>query len=107
MKWLGLEKSPSMQNKDSVVHYVDASYDFIITAIKNLDSNKYGEIVSQQTPGGYRSVNSARLADEGFRTSNPPPWSVHYLYSIVRNSSAKRKVVLSFHLHEVSVQELI
>lgn len=38
-----LEHSATAQSKDSVVAYVNASYDFCINAIKTLDVNKWGE----------------------------------------------------------------
>lgn len=38
-----LENSPGAQKKDSVVYYVNASYDYCIEAVKNLDMNKWGE----------------------------------------------------------------
>jgi uncharacterized damage-inducible protein DinB len=44
-----LEKSPSAQIKDSVVYYVNASYDFAIKAIKNLDASKLEEKVKERT----------------------------------------------------------
>jgi len=50
-----LEKSPTAQNKDSVVYYIDTSYDFVINAIKNMDFDKIGEVVVQNTPRGKRS----------------------------------------------------
>ncbi len=34
-----MEKSAGAQNKDSVVYYVNASYDFAINAIKNMDAS--------------------------------------------------------------------
>ena len=40
------EESPTAQNKDSVVYYVNMSYDFVINAIKNADFSKLDEIVS-------------------------------------------------------------
>jgi uncharacterized damage-inducible protein DinB len=49
-------KSSTAQTKDSVVYYVNASYDFMIEAIKNMDFNKLGEVVSWDLPGGKRSV---------------------------------------------------
>ena len=55
-----LEKSPTAQSKDSVVYYVNTSYDFVFTAIKNMDFGKLSEVVSQRTPGGNRS--ETRLA---------------------------------------------
>src|SRR5687767_6814800 len=50
------EKSPSIQNKDSVVYYVNTSYDFMISAIKSMDFAKLNEIVTQDLPGGRRSA---------------------------------------------------
>ncbi len=38
-----IEHSPSAQNKDSVMAYVVASYDFCIGAVKSLPVNKWGE----------------------------------------------------------------
>lgn len=38
-----MEHSKSAQNKDSVMYYVTASYDFCINAVKNADVNKWGE----------------------------------------------------------------
>jgi uncharacterized damage-inducible protein DinB len=35
-----MEKSPGAQNKDSVAYYVNASYDFVINSIKNMDASK-------------------------------------------------------------------
>ena len=55
-----LEKSPTAQSKDSVLYYVNASYDFAIHSIQNLDANKLGEIISWTMPGGRRTEN--RLA---------------------------------------------
>jgi uncharacterized damage-inducible protein DinB len=43
----GLEQSPGAQTKDSVVYYVNASYDFAIASIKKLDPNKLGELTGQ------------------------------------------------------------
>lgn len=54
------EKSPAHQSKDSVAYYVNASYDFVIKALNNMDFNSLSEIVAQQTPGGNRS--ETRLA---------------------------------------------
>ncbi len=50
------EKSVSIQSKDSVAHYVNTSYEFMITAIKNLDFDKMNEVVTQDLPGGKRSA---------------------------------------------------
>jgi uncharacterized damage-inducible protein DinB len=55
-----LEKSPTAQSKDSVVYYVNASYDFVIKTIKNLDFSKLGEVVTFDLPRGRRS--ETRLA---------------------------------------------
>src|SRR3982751_7001507 len=38
-----LEQSQSAQSRDSVVYYVNASYDFAIDAITRLDASKLGE----------------------------------------------------------------
>lgn len=45
LPWLSrdLEKRASAQNKDSVMYYVTASYDFCINAVKNSDTQKWGE----------------------------------------------------------------
>ena len=40
------EESPTAQNKDSVVYYVNMSYDFVINAIKNADFSKLDEVVT-------------------------------------------------------------
>ncbi|HEX6171182.1 MAG TPA: DinB family protein [Chitinophagaceae bacterium] len=50
------EKSVSLQSKDSVAHYVNTSYDFMINAIKNMDFVKMNEVVTQDLPGGKRSA---------------------------------------------------
>jgi uncharacterized damage-inducible protein DinB len=39
----GLEKRTSAQNRDSVVYYVNASYDFAMNAVKNSDPAKWKE----------------------------------------------------------------
>lgn len=44
---IGREKSATAQSKDSVVHYVMASYDFAINGIKNMDVSKFGEAVKR------------------------------------------------------------
>jgi uncharacterized damage-inducible protein DinB len=49
-----IEKSSAVQNKDSVVHYVNTSYDFVINAIKNLDFNKVTEVITHQMERGTR-----------------------------------------------------
>ncbi len=38
-----IEHSPTAQTKDSVMYYVTSSYDYCINAVKNSDSNKWGE----------------------------------------------------------------
>jgi len=43
----GLENSPTAQNKDSVVWYVTKSYDFAIQSVKDLDPDKYGEVIGE------------------------------------------------------------
>ncbi len=42
-----MEKSAGAQSKDSVSYYVNASYDFAITAIKEMDASKLGEHVKR------------------------------------------------------------
>jgi uncharacterized damage-inducible protein DinB len=54
------EKSPALQNKDSVIYYVNTSYDFAIRAIQNFDFSKITEVVSWNMPMGKREVT--RLA---------------------------------------------
>lgn len=54
------EKSPALQNKDSVVYYVNTSYNVMINAIKNLNASSLGEEVSWNMPGGKRTCT--RLA---------------------------------------------
>jgi len=53
-------KSLASQNKDSVVYYVNMSYDFMINAIKDMDFSKLDEMVSWNLPGGKRTAT--RLA---------------------------------------------
>ena len=40
----GLERRPTAWIKDSVVHYVMASYDYAINAVKNSEISKWGEV---------------------------------------------------------------
>ena len=54
------EESPTAQSKDSVVYYVNMSYDFMINAIKNTDFSKLDEIVSTDRLRTRRSAT--RLA---------------------------------------------
>lgn len=51
-----LENSASAQTKDSVLYYVNASYDFAISAIKGLDASKLEEEVRE------RNLNETRLS---------------------------------------------
>ena len=59
MDWpgFGLEKSPTAQNKDSVVYYVNKSYDFAIQSVKDFDPAKFGEMVSAF--GGQKATRYA------------------------------------------------
>lgn len=45
LPWLSfeLENRPSAQSKDSVMYYINASYDYCLNAVKNSDMNKWGE----------------------------------------------------------------
>ncbi len=45
LPWLSfdLEKRASAQNKDSVMYYVTASYDYCLNAVKTSDESKWGE----------------------------------------------------------------
>lgn len=45
---MGLEKSPTAQNKDSVVWYVTKSFDIVIEDLKNFDPSKFGEEVDMR-----------------------------------------------------------
>ncbi len=42
-----MEKSTGAQSKDSVSYYVNASYDYAIDAIKNMDANTLGERIKR------------------------------------------------------------
>lgn len=42
-----MEQSVGAQNKDSVVYYVNASYDFAINSLKAMDASKLGEPVKR------------------------------------------------------------
>jgi uncharacterized damage-inducible protein DinB len=53
-------QSPTSQSKDSVVYYVNTSYDIAIEAIKSLDVTKLNELASFDLPGGTRTAT--RLA---------------------------------------------
>ena len=54
------EKSPALQNKDSVVYYVNTSYNAVINGIKNMDPGTFGQVVSWNMPSGKRTIT--RLA---------------------------------------------
>jgi uncharacterized damage-inducible protein DinB len=55
-----LEQSTSAQSRDSVVFYVNNSYDFVINAIRNFDFTNSLEVVTHRTPGDNRT--ETRLA---------------------------------------------
>ena len=42
-----LEKSTTAKTKDSVVYYVNTSYDYAINSIKNMDAGKLGEMTKR------------------------------------------------------------
>jgi uncharacterized damage-inducible protein DinB len=50
---LDMANRPSAQNKDSVVYYVTASFDYAISAIQNSDATKWGE----KKKGATRSLS--------------------------------------------------
>jgi uncharacterized damage-inducible protein DinB len=52
---LEIEKWPSAQTKDSVMYYVNTSYDFVIESIRNMDVGKLSEVVAFNLPGGKRT----------------------------------------------------
>lgn len=58
--WQGrrLEQLPSAQSKDSVVYYVNASYDFVIEGIKAMDFTKLEEKTGQ---GNFANTKLAWL----------------------------------------------
>lgn len=58
--WQGrrLEQNPSAQSKDSVVYYVNASYDFVIEGIKEMDFSKLEEKTGQ---GNFANTRLAWL----------------------------------------------
>ena len=49
-----LEQRASAQSRDSVAYYVNASYDFAIDAVTNLDAAKLGEKVTMRNLEGSR-----------------------------------------------------
>jgi uncharacterized damage-inducible protein DinB len=55
----GLEGRASAQTKDSVVYFVNASYDYAIKAVKDMDDSKLGEMISG--PGGRQASRFALL----------------------------------------------
>jgi uncharacterized damage-inducible protein DinB len=50
------EKSPALQNKDSVVFYVNTSYNAMINALKKVDPATFLQPVSFNLPGGKRTA---------------------------------------------------
>lgn len=56
----GFGTSDAAKSKDSVVYYMNASYQFAIDAIKSLDVDKLDELVSWNMPNGKRTAT--RLA---------------------------------------------
>jgi len=58
----GLEERATAQTKDSVTWYVNASYDYAINAVKNLDAAKLGEMVGQ----GNRQASRYALLEKAF-----------------------------------------
>ncbi|PWT78196.1 MAG: damage-inducible protein DinB [Bacteroidetes bacterium] len=61
-----IERSPKAGNKDSVTRYVNMSYDYMMTAIRNFDFSKLNEIVKQHTAGGDRSEMRFAWLMKGF-----------------------------------------
>lgn len=49
-----METSATAQTKDSVVYYVNQSYDFAIESIRKLDPGKLGEVIGQGSRQGTR-----------------------------------------------------
>jgi hypothetical protein len=45
---MSLEKSPTAQNKDSVVYYVTQSFDIVLKDLKDFDPAKFGELVTMR-----------------------------------------------------------
>ena len=54
-------KLPAAQNKDSVMYYVNTSYDIMINAIKDMDFGKLGEEVSFDLPAPAGKRIATRL----------------------------------------------
>jgi len=67
LPWLSrdLQNRPTAQNKDSVVYYVTASYDFAIKTVQNSDTSKWGE-VKKITFGGDVAATRFALMNKAF-----------------------------------------
>jgi uncharacterized damage-inducible protein DinB len=65
--WLSrdLQSRPTAQNKDSVVYYVTASYDFAIKTIQNSDTSKWGQM-KKLTFGGDVTATRFALMNKAF-----------------------------------------
>jgi uncharacterized damage-inducible protein DinB len=50
-----LEKSPTAVSKDSVIYYVNTSYNLMINSIKDMDAGRLSEIITQGAGGNKRS----------------------------------------------------
>jgi uncharacterized damage-inducible protein DinB len=61
--WLSreLQTRATAQNKDSVMYYVTASYDFAIKAVQNSDTSKWGEIKKIMAFGGSSATRFALM----------------------------------------------
>ena len=61
--WLSreLQTRATAQNKDSVMYYVIASYDFAIKAVQNSDTSKWGEIKNIMAFGGSSATRFALM----------------------------------------------
>jgi uncharacterized damage-inducible protein DinB len=60
------EKTSTAQSKDSVMYYVNISYDYMIAAVKQLDFTKINESVSFQMPGGMRTTTRLDWLQKAF-----------------------------------------
>ncbi len=85
------EKSPGAHSKDSVMYYVNTSYDVMINGIKNLDPGKLGEVVSWNMPGGRRSVTRLTWLLKAFehQTHNRGQCTVYLRLSGIRPPAEK------------------
>ncbi len=81
---MNLEKSPTAQNKDSVVYYVTKSFDIAIQDLKDFDPAKFGEEVDMR---GAQS-EPIRTLRKGVRTPDPHAWTNDDLYPPGRDSPA-------------------